>query len=294
MKIEGLWTALVTPFTENLEVDFDSLKKLVENQIEGGVNGILLIGTSGEAPTLNKDEQAKIISFVKKEVNGRVSLMVGTGSYATKATIENTKVAKELGADSALVVAPFYNKPTQRGIIKHFEEVSKNVDLPICVYNIKGRTAINIETETLKEIAKIDNVVSVKESSGDLNQISDVIYEIQNKRDDFTVLSGDDGITMPLMALGGKGVISVASNVIPKEIAKLLSFCINNDFESARDVNFNLKKFLEVLFIESNPAPVKYVLSKLGLANDILRLPLLSISEASRKEVDKVFDSLEV
>lgn len=292
MKIEGLWTALITPFNENLEVDFDSLKKLVANQLEGGVSGILLNGTTGEAPTLTKEEQAKIMSFVKKEVKGKIPLMMGTGSYATKATIENTKIAKELGADVALVVAPFYNKPTQKGIIRHFEEIAKSVDLPICVYNIKGRTAVNIETETLKEIAKIDQVISVKESSGDINQISDVIYEIQNQRDDFTVLSGDDGITMQLMALGGKGVVSVASNVFPKKIGELLSFCDANDFKSARELNYKLKNFLEVLFIESNPAPIKYVLSKLDIAKDKLRLPLLSLSEESRSEVDRVFDNL--
>ncbi|MCL4137635.1 UNVERIFIED_CONTAM: hypothetical protein GTU68_065536 [Idotea baltica] len=291
VEFKGLWTALITPFNCDLKVDYKSLELLLNRQIEASVNGITLLGTTAETPTLSNDERKEILKFSKEVIGDKVPTMVGVGSYSTATTIENAKIAEELGADSLLVVTPFYNKPTQTGIIKHFEAITNTTNLPICVYNIQGRTGVNIETTTLAKIAEIDSIVGVKESSGDLGQVSDVIDSIQNTQNNFSVLSGDDALSLPLMALGGKGLVSVASNVFPKELKQLVSLCESANFKDARSLYFKLKEVFSVLFIETNPAPTKLVLNKLNIKVGSLRLPLCEVSDESAVKISEVIDN---
>lgn len=291
MEIKGLWTALVTPFNSDLSVDYKSLELLINKQIEAGIDGITLLGTTAETPTLTNDEKKEILKFSKKIIGNKLPIMVGVGSYSTAITVENAKIAQDLGANSLLVVTPFYNKPTQVGIIKHFEEIAKNSSLPICAYNIQGRTGVNIETSTLLELTKIESVIAVKEASGNLDQISDVIYGIQNQSSNFSVLSGDDALIIPMTALGGKGLISVAANIFPTQIKELLELCNNNDYQKAREKYSLIKEVLAVLFIETNPAPVKFVLNKLNIPVGSLRLPLCEISNKSAVRISEVIDT---
>ncbi len=283
MALEGVHTALVTPFTDSGAVDHTGLKRLLDRQLAADVDGVLPLGTTGEAPTLTTKEKSEILKTVISHVKGQIPVMVGVGSNCTATTIENAKMAEDAGADSLLVVTPYYNKPTQEGIFRHFEAVSKATNLPIIVYNIKGRSAVNIETATMQRLSNLPSIVAVKESSGDIQQISDVIEKIQSKNGNFAVLSGDDGLTLPAMALGARGVISVVSNLIPKEVVALVSAALAGDFELARKMHFQLSSIFKVLFIESNPAPVKCALNLCDVPVGGLRLPLCQLSRESEE-----------
>ncbi|MCB0337806.1 MAG: 4-hydroxy-tetrahydrodipicolinate synthase, partial [Bdellovibrionales bacterium] len=282
----------VTPFLSDGEIDFEGLKQNVDFQIESGVDAILPLGTTGEAPTISKDEQSKILECVVEYANGRVPVVVGTGTNNTRETIELTKRAKSMGAQCALIAQPYYSKPSQEGIFRHFEAVAEACDLPILVYNIKGRTGVNIETSTMLRIATISTICGVKEASGDLAQINDVIVEIQNKRDGFAVLSGDDALTLPLMALGGKGVVSVVTNIVPRRMVALVSALRSENYPLARKLHEELLPIFKASFIESNPIPIKTMMRLCGMPAGPFRLPLCDASEKNIECIKPVLTGL--
>ncbi|MFC2174381.1 4-hydroxy-tetrahydrodipicolinate synthase [archaeon] len=288
---EGATTALITPFLDNGEVDYDGVRSNVQNQVKNGINGLLALGTTGETPTLSAEEQEKIIQITIEEKGGAF-VMVGTGTNNTAKAIENTKHAAELGADVALVVTPYYNKPTPEGIYRHFKAVAESVDIPIMVYNIQGRTGKNIETPILKRLAQIDNIVAVKEASGNINQMGDVIDQVANKQD-FTVLSGDDGMVLPILSLGGKGVVSVISNAIPDKVVEFVNYGLKGDFESARKMHYDvIVPMARIAFIETNPIPIKYICTKMGLAGGAYRMPMCEMQDSSKQTVDAALKEL--
>lgn len=286
MEFNGLYTAMITPFTQNDEVDYERLEKNVEYQIENGVDGLLALGTTGEPPTLSSDEKDKIIDLVIEKANKRVPVMVGTGSNSTKKTIKNTLEAQNKGADIALIVTPYYNKPTQEGIFKHFNKIVKNTNIPIVVYNIKSRTGRNIETSTLKRIANLNNIIGVKEASGNINQIQDVLNQIN--KPNFNLLSGDDSLTLPMMSLGAKGVVSVISNLYVKEMAQMVKACKNNDIKKARQIHNKLIPIMRGAFIETNPAPIKEAMSIKNMDTGKVRLPLTQLQDDNKLIIQEI------
>ncbi len=289
MNLEGCFTAMITPFNPDGSVDLEGLKRNVQHQLEGGVAGLIPLGTTGESPTITEEERIAIVKTVVAEVNGRVPVIVGTGSNSTAKTIKATQQAKELGADGALVVSPYYNKPSQEGLYHHFESIAEGVDLPIIVYNIKGRTGVNIETPTMKRIAEFKNVVAVKEASGDINQMQDVIRET-----DLVVLSGDDGMTFPLMGLGGKGVISVVSNLLPDKVSELCQLMLDGNNEAAERLHNELAPLFEVAFVETNPVPIKKAMELKGLAAGPVRQPLWEMVPESEEKLVTVLKEMNI
>ncbi|MDD5090660.1 MAG: 4-hydroxy-tetrahydrodipicolinate synthase [Candidatus Wallbacteria bacterium] len=289
---EGATTALITPFLENGEVDFDGFRSNVEKQIASGIHGLLVLGTTGETPTLNADEQERLIRITVETADHRVPVMVGTGTNDTAATVRKTSRAAELGADAVLVVTPYYNKPTSEGLFRHFQAAAGSADIPVFVYNIQGRSGRNIETPLLKRIAGIKGIAGVKEASGNIGQISDVIEQL-GRSDSFTVLSGDDGMTLPLMALGGRGVISVISNGIPNQVSRFTSAALKGDWDLARKMHFDvIMPVTRAAFIETNPVPIKYICAKLGMASGTYRLPMCPLEEDNRRRVDQMLAAL--
>lgn len=287
----GVTTAMITPFNADGSVDYDGLRRNASFQIENGVRGLLPLGTTGEAPTLSGDEKERVVRTVvetARSQSGEVKILVGVGTNSTSTTIQNAREAQAWGADALLVVTPYYNKPTQTGIVAHFRAICESVDLPVVVYNIKGRTGVNIETATLGKIAESKNIIGVKEASGDINQMMDVLRDIP----EIAVYSGDDGMTFPLMSLGGQGVISVVSNLLPGELVKMVTNALEGNWEQARTLHFHLLPFFKAAFVETNPAPIKYAMAKRGLAAGPLRLPLVEILPASQAKVDAVLETL--
>jgi 4-hydroxy-tetrahydrodipicolinate synthase len=288
---EGAITAIVTPFDENGKIDEEALRKLVDVQIDSGIKGIVPVGTTGESPTLDHDEHNKVVDIVIDAVKGRVPVIAGTGSNSTEEAIAMTKHAKEAGATASLQVAPYYNKPTQKGFYEHFIAIADAVDLPMVVYNIPGRTGKNIETSTMMKLAKHKNIVAVKEASGDLNQMMDVIAQ---KPDDFAVLSGDDNMTVPLMLMGGKGVISVASNIIPKDIVAMADAALNGDIKTAVETHYKLLPFCKAMFIETNPIPIKTALAMKGMIKENFRLPMCEMEPENKEKLKKILQDFKV
>jgi len=283
-KYAGAWTALITPFKKDGSLDEAALRKLVRMQIEGGITGIVPVGTTGESPTTTADEDRRIIEIAVEESAGRVPVMAGTGSNNTHEAILYTEAAKKAGADACLVVTPYYNKPTPDGLKQHYAAVA-DIGLPVIVYNIKGRTGINIDTDTLMEIAQHPMIVGVKEASGDIDQMKEVLAR---RPADFTVLSGDDGMTLALMRAGGDGVISVASNIAPKEVSALVHHAASGAWDEAEKVGAHLSEMFKKLFIESNPLPVKYCASRMGLCEPVYRLPMCMPTADSRAVLDQM------
>ncbi len=287
---EGTATAIITPFDEELNVDFNSLKKFVGFQIENGINALVVLGTTGEAPTISIDERKKIIELVVSETNGKIPVIVGTGTNDTKNVVELNKIAEELKADGLLIVNPYYNKGTQSSLVEHYKFIAGRTSLPIILYNVPSRTSMNVLPETaLKIHQSCPNVIGIKEASGDISQIAKLI---SMKPDDFLVYSGNDDQAFPLIALGGKGVISVLSNVYPKECVNLTKSLLNGDLKLAREINNELMKMMNLLFVETNPEPVKFAVSQLGLCKNILRLPLTSISPNSMNLIKSEMEKL--
>lgn len=289
---DGVTTALITPFLADGSVDYDGLRRNVRFQIENGVRGLVPLGTTGETPTLDETEKEKIVRLVVEEVQAvgkQTGVMVGIGTNSTHKTIENAKKALDWGADALLVVTPYYNKPTQEGIAAHFAAVGAATDLPIVVYNIKGRTGTNIETRTLKRIAEENNVLAVKEASGDIHQMADVLAEIPT----IQVYSGDDSMTFPLICLGGHGVISVVSNLFPALVVEMVEQALAGNVQAARKLHFDLLPIFKAAFIESNPGPIKYAMNKNGLAAGSLRLPLVEVTASSKAVLDSVLAKYE-
>lgn len=280
----GTWTALITPFKADGSLDEKALRAMVQRQIEGGVTGVLPVGTTGESPTTTHEEDKRIFEIVKEEAGSDVMVMAGTGSNCTKDAVKYTEAAKEVGVDLCLVVSPYYNKPTQEGLKQHFLAVAE-VGLPVCVYNIKGRTGVNIETDTLMELAKHENIVAVKEASGDLDQMKEVV---ERRPNDFTVLSGDDGLTLDLIKMGGDGVVSVASNILPDKVSEMVEYALDGNEEEAGKINDHLSQMFEELFVETNPIPAKYVMHKMGLCELSYRLPMTPPGEKAVEVLDEL------
>lgn len=290
--IPGLYTALVTPF-RNGNVDVEALRTLISLQVKGGVQGIVALGTTAETPTLSHEEKKLVLKTIVSEVKGKVRVICGTGSNSTSTTIETTKWAEDLGADGALVVTPYYNKPTQSGIVQHFEAVASGSKLPIMVYNVPGRTATNITVDTMCRLAEIDSVQSVKEASGDIKQISQVIARLKEQRPEFLVFSGDDWLTYPVIALGGCGVVSVASNCIPERMSEFVSMALRlENRETVQKEHHALLELFDLLFVETNPSPVKGALHMLGLCSQEVRLPLLELTELNARRLSEKMKEL--
>lgn len=292
MIINGTYTALITPFSADGSVNYDQLENNINFQIENGIDGLLALGTTAETPTLTNEEQTKIIDCCKSTINGRVPLMVGTGSNSTAKAIKNTLEAEEMGADIALVVTPYYNKPTQEGIFQHFKAIVDKTNIPILVYNIQGRTGKNIETDTLKRIADLNNVIGVKEASGNIKQIQSVLTQITSNKGDFHVMSGDDSLTLPIIALGAHGVVSVISNLYPKEMSTMVRAANNGDFEKARSIHNKLLPMMNGAFIETNPSPIKGAMRFVGMDTGVVRLPLVKLSDENEGLINTIVNEI--
>jgi 4-hydroxy-tetrahydrodipicolinate synthase len=275
---QGAIVAIVTPF-KNGKVDEEALRRLIEEQIEAGTDGIVPCGTTGESTTLSHEEHDRVIEITIEAARKRVPVIAGTGSNSTAEALRLTRHAWEAGADGALMVCPYYNRPTQEGLYLHYRTVAEEVPIPILVYNIPGRTGTNCLPETLARMAEIKNIVGVKEASGSIKQMSDVVHLCGP---DFAVLSGDDLFTLPLLALGGRGVISVISNVAPRDMAGMVDAFAAGDLEKARALHYRMSPLIDALFIETNPVPVKAALAMMGKIDEQVRLPLCRLSEKSR------------
>ncbi|MFQ3547967.1 MAG: 4-hydroxy-tetrahydrodipicolinate synthase [Termitinemataceae bacterium] len=285
MQLRGAYTALVTPMKTDGSIDYDGFRTLIRFQLEKGIHGLVPLGTTGETPTLERDEQDTLITIAVEEVKKRVPVIVGVGSNSTAHTIANAKRARELGADAVLVVTPYYNKPTNEGIYRHFAAIAEATDAPILIYNIASRTGKNIDVPTMDRLSKIPTVIGVKEASGDLAQMGDIINSVAMPRraegKAFAVLSGDDAFTLPLCALGGDGVVSVVSNLVPDRVAALAEACLAGDFSKARILHYGLLPLFKGAFVETNPIPIKTAMSWAGLPAGPLRLPLCPLEAAN-------------
>lgn len=281
---KGSIVAIVTPF-KNGKVDEKALSNLIKWHIAEGTNAIVPCGTTGEASTLDYDEHYRVIEITVKTAKGKVPVIAGTGANSTDETIMITKKAKELGADGALIVTPYYNKPTQEGLYKHYKLVAENVDIPIVLYNVPGRTGVNMLPQTVARLAEIKNIIGIKEATGDMKQVSEVIRLCGNR---MTVLSGDDFTTLTLLALGGKGVISVSANVDPRNVSAMCKAWDEGNIKKARELHFKLEPLNHAMFIETNPLPVKTALSMMGKIQEEFRLPLCTMSDANKEKLKKV------
>jgi 4-hydroxy-tetrahydrodipicolinate synthase len=285
---EGILTALVTPFREGT-LDEAALRGLVERQVEAGVDGVVPCGSTGEAATLSHAEHCRVVEVTVEAARGRLKVVAGTGSNSTRESIDLTRHAKEAGADGALLISPYYNKPTQEGIVAHFAAVARETDFPLIVYNIPGRTASNILPATMARLADIDRVVAAKEACGDIAQISALVAACPTE---FTVLSGDDALILPVIAVGGRGVISTSSNVAPEEVAALVRAALDGELPRARALHQRLLPLFDALFCETNPIPVKAAVAMLGMAGDEIRLPLTPLGDANRERLQVVLKEL--
>jgi 4-hydroxy-tetrahydrodipicolinate synthase len=284
----GCGTALVTPFRQDGSLDESTYRALAKRQIENGINFLVPNGTTGESPTLSHAEQRRIVEIAVEEARGKVPVLAGAGGYNTAAVVELAREWKSVGADGILSVTPYYNKPTQEGLVRHYTAIARAVQLPLVVYNVPGRTGVNVEPATLKRLAEVEYIVGVKEASGNIAQMANVIQQVPQ---DFFVLSGDDAITLPLIALGGKGIISVASNEIPREMTELAQVALKGDFAKARQLQRQFLPLMEVNFVESNPIPVKAAMAAMGLLEPVWRLPLVPPSAANQQKIEGVLRS---
>jgi 4-hydroxy-tetrahydrodipicolinate synthase len=285
-ELRGAFTALITPMKEGGIVDYEGFKRLIDGQLEAGIDGFVPLGTTGETPTLDEDEEERLIHIAVEMVKGKVPLIIGTGSNDTRHMVIYTRRARDMGADAALVVTPYYNKPNDSGLVAHFTEAAK-VGIPVIVYNIAGRTGRNIPTALMQKIAAIPGIAGVKEASGDLNQMGDVLHTIALPRrgtdNPFSVLSGDDALTLPLMAMGGGGVVSVIANLVPRKVKALTDAALSGDFERARALHYELLPLVRAAFVETNPVPIKAACGWAGLPAGPCRLPLGPLSRKSEE-----------
>ncbi len=285
----GCGTALVTPFRKDLSLDEDTLRSLVRRQIAAGINFLVPCGTTGESPTLTHEEHLRVVAITLEEAKGKVPVLAGAGGYNTQHVIETARACEKLGADGILSVTPYYNKPTQEGLYHHFKAIAAATSLPIVLYNVPPRTNVNIEPATLRRLSEIDNIIGVKEASGNISQITQVIQQVP---EEFLVLSGDDALTLPIAAMGGRGIISVASNEIPAEMTHLAQLCLAGKFVEARAMQRKWLPLLEVNFIETNPTPVKAAMAEMGLLEPVFRLPLVPPRTENLAKIRAVLESL--
>ncbi len=284
-KLKGSIVALVTPFKDG-KIDEESFRNLIRWHLKEGTHGILVSGTTGESATLSKEEKKRLFEIALEEAKGKVPLIAGTGTNDTKKALELTKMAEEMGMDAALLVTPYYNKPTQKGLYEHYKFIASQVKIPIILYNVPGRTGVNLLPDTTAKLSEIDNIVAIKEACGDLKQVTELKLKC---KPDFVILSGDDFTAYPTITLGGKGVISVAANIMPKEMAELMESALEGDYSRALDLHLYLYPLFKVLFIETNPVPAKEALYLMGMINTPeVRLPLSSLSEASFQQLKSV------
>lgn len=286
--IEGVLPALITPFTKDNRVDKDGIRQNIEFLVDGGVSGVVPCGTTGEAATLSINEHEKVIEYAVEFSS--VPVVAGTGSNNTTEALELTKFAQDAGADAVLLITPYYNKPNDSGMLKHFMTIAESVDIPIIIYNVPSRTGINLKPELTAKLAKVSNIVGIKEASGSLDQITR-IFEL-TKGEDFAVLSGDDGLTLPILSIGGTGVISVVANVAPKLVVSMVEAFRNGDREKARELHLTLAPLIRAMFLETNPIPVKKAVELIGLPAGNLRLPLAPISTENEKKLKAALNDL--
>jgi 4-hydroxy-tetrahydrodipicolinate synthase len=281
----GCGTALVTPFRRDETLDEPALRNLIRRQIEAGINFLVPCGTTGESPTLEHDEHLRVVKVTVEEARGKIPVLAGAGGYNTKHVIALAKELEGMGVDGILSVTPYYNKPTQEGLYQHYKAIAESISLPIIVYSVQGRTGVNVEPATLVRLAEVENIVGVKEASGNVGQMAKIVSTVPRA---FTVLSGDDALTLPLIGLGGRGIISVVSNQIPAEMTKLAQAALSGDFESARAMQARYQELMDVNFIESNPIPVKYGMAVMGLLEPVWRLPMTPPLPASKQKIEAV------
>ena len=280
----GCGTALVTPFTRDESVDESAVRRLARRQIDAGIHFLVPVGTTGESPTLTEDERVRIVELVVEEANGRVPVLAGAGGYDTKEVIHVGRRMKDVGAAGLLSVTPYYNKPTPEGLFQHYSAIAGETGLPVIVYNVPGRTGCNVDVATLVRLSSVPNIVGVKEASGNMTQITEVCRAVP---DSFLVLSGDDALTLPVMALGGHGIISVSANEAPAWMARMVELAESNDFAAARRIHQRLMPLLSANFIESNPIPVKAAMAMMGLLEEVYRLPMVSPRPESRRRIEE-------
>jgi 4-hydroxy-tetrahydrodipicolinate synthase len=285
----GCGTAMVTPFRHDGTLDEATLIRLINRQIEAGIDFLVPCGTTGESPTLSREEHLRVVELTVKVAKGRVPVLAGAGGYNTAEVIALAGEVAAIGVDGILSVTPYYNKPTQEGLYQHYRAIANDTTLPIILYSVAGRTGVNIEPSTVKRLAEIDNIIGIKEASGSISQMAAILNTVP---EDFLVLSGDDGIALPLIALGGRGVISVISNEIPQEMTHLIQLCLKDDFATAREIQRRYQALMEVNFVESNPIPVKAAMAEMGLLEPVWRLPLVAPKAENQERIRNVLASL--
>ena len=276
MKFEGTYVAMVTPFTKDLEIDEEGFRSNINYLIDKGVTGLVGAGTTGESATVSHEEHQRIIDILVDEVNGRVETIAGTGSNATSEALSLTQYAYDAGADSALLITPYYNKPQQHAMVQHYSTIADAIDIPLILYNVPSRTGINMDVETIVELAKVDGIDAVKEASGSVDKVSDIYKALTHEgiEDDFCILSGEDSLTLPLMAVGATGVISASANIDAKRMVLMVDSILNDDYTRAMELHYEMVELIRALFIESNPVPVKTAMDLMGLPSGPLRQPL--------------------
>jgi 4-hydroxy-tetrahydrodipicolinate synthase len=285
----GVGTALVTPFTKSGDLDEAGVRRLGRRQIDAGIHFLVPCGTTGESPTLTPAERTRIVEILVEESNGRVPILAGAGGYDTREVIHAVREMEQAGADGILSVAPYYNKPTPEGLYQHYRAIAESTRLPIIVYNVPGRTGVNIDVATLARMAQLPNIVGVKEASGNVTQMCEICTAVPP---DFLVLSGDDALTLPLMAVGGRGIISVASNEIPSEMVRMVEAAERNDFAAARAIHARTLALMQVNFVEANPVPVKAAMVDMGLVEEVYRLPMVPPRPESRAKIRQALSTL--
>jgi len=285
----GVGTALVTPFTANGALDETAIRRLARRQVDAGIHFLVPCGTTGESPTLSEDERVRVVELIVDEVNGKVPVLAGAGGYDTKEVIHTALRMKRAGARGILSVTPYYNKPTPEGLFQHYSAIAGDVGLPLVVYNVPGRTGCNVDVATLVRLSSVPGIVGVKEASGNIAQMVEICGAVPRE---FIVLSGDDALTLPLMAVGGRGIVSVASNEVPAEMVRMVEAAEREDFAAARLIHAELLPLMLVNFIESNPIPVKSAMAALGLIEEIYRLPMVPPKDSSRARIREVLDAL--
>ncbi len=291
MKFTGTGVAIITPFKNDYSVDFDALKKIVDNLINNGVNYLVVLGTTSEAATLTENEKTEVINFIKKINNNRLPIVLGMGGNNTHQLVETIKQTNFTGIDAILSVAPYYNKPNQKGIYKHYKKIAHNSPVPIILYNVPGRTSSKISADTCLQLAHdFKNIIAIKEASADFGEIMKII---KNKPDGFEVISGDDALTLPLISIGMKGVISVIANAFPRRMSNIVNFALNNETTKAKEIHYELLEMINFIFTEGNPAGIKNLLSQMDMCNDILRLPLTEISNDLSVKIGKELKIIE-
>ncbi|MBB6067670.1 4-hydroxy-tetrahydrodipicolinate synthase [Methanococcus maripaludis] len=285
--MQGVYPAIITPLKEN-KVDYDGLRNNIDFLIENGVNGVIPVGTTGESPTLTPLEHEKVVEKVVEFVDGRVEVIAGTGSNSTSEALEFSQYAEDVGVDGVLLITPYYNKPTQEGLKRHFGEIANSINVPIVLYNVPSRTALNIEPETIKYLFnEYSNISAVKEANPNLSQVSEVLDSC-----DIDILSGNDELTLPIISLGGKGVVSVIANIAPKEFVQMVDFANAGKFDKAKEIHYKLFPLMKLMFVETNPIPIKTAMNMLGMPSGELRLPLCEMAESNKLKLQTALNNL--